>query len=211
MKNCHVHQYEANNTHQWNESLSSKSLFYLCVSLRGDTHASELQPSDFQAQRCNVSASHIQDLILQLASPYQGQHRLLSIAHPVKHSDSFWVIHPTSTDNCCTIGFFWQLLLRANIIQSGYGGKGITQWSANLTMTNLHCSTPKFINMFHFTYITIRLLWLLYQLNIWNKNQIHVQFIQLHPRKIVKVYIFINLLVYKYTKHKFYSIPLLID
>lgn len=54
-----------------------KIFIYLCVSLPGDMHASELQPSGFQAQRCNVSSSHIQDLILPLASPYRGQHHLL--------------------------------------------------------------------------------------------------------------------------------------
>lgn len=54
-----------------------KIFTYLCVSLPGDMHASELLPSGFQAQRYNVSASHIQDLTLLLASPYQGQHRLL--------------------------------------------------------------------------------------------------------------------------------------
>jgi len=50
---------------------------YLYVALQDDTHASELQPSGFQAQRCNVSAFHIQDSILQQVFPYQEQHHSL--------------------------------------------------------------------------------------------------------------------------------------
>jgi len=50
---------------------------YLYVALQDDTHASELQPSGFQAQRCNVSAFHIQDSILQQVFPYQERHHSL--------------------------------------------------------------------------------------------------------------------------------------
>lgn len=47
-------------------------------------HAFELHPSDFLVQKCNVLASHIQHQILPLASPSQGQHHSLLIAHPAK-------------------------------------------------------------------------------------------------------------------------------
>lgn len=50
---------------------------YLCASSQDGMHAFELQPSGFQAQRCNVSFFHTQDLILLLASLSQGQHRWL--------------------------------------------------------------------------------------------------------------------------------------
>lgn len=48
--------------------------YYLGASLRDGTHASGLQPNGFQAQRCSVSTSHIQDLTPQLAFPSRGQH-----------------------------------------------------------------------------------------------------------------------------------------
>jgi hypothetical protein len=47
-------------------------------------HAFELQPSGFPVQKCNALASHIQHLILPLASPSRGQHHSLLIAHPAK-------------------------------------------------------------------------------------------------------------------------------
>ena len=60
---------------------------YLCASLQADMHASELQPSGSQAQRCSASTSHIQDLIPPLAFPSQEQHHSLQIVHPVRQSN----------------------------------------------------------------------------------------------------------------------------
>jgi hypothetical protein len=63
-------------------------------------HASKLQPSGFQAQRFNVSALDIQDLMLNQAFPSQEQRHSLLIARPAKHLDHGCLIISEPTVRC---------------------------------------------------------------------------------------------------------------